>query len=107
MLFIKRKIGESIHVNNDVQFTVISIQGKTVTLGAVYSPNNEVWRGEIFQKIQREREMAGNSAGGVTEINEPIDYDEACCSGDAASLPSSVLTPVKKPSVTRLRPKKA
>ena len=56
MLFIKRKIGESFRINEDVQITVVNVQGKTVTLGAVYPKGNEIWREEVFQRIQKEKE---------------------------------------------------
>ena len=56
MLFIKRKIGEAFRINSDVQITIINIQGTTVTIGATYPEGNEIWREEVFQRIEKEKQ---------------------------------------------------
>lgn len=56
MLFIKRKIGESIRVNDDVQISVIEVNGRSVVLGIIYPDGSEIWREEVFQRIKKEKE---------------------------------------------------
>ena len=56
MLFIKRKIGEAFRINSDVHITIVNIQGTTVTIGATYPEGNEVWREEVFQRIEKEKQ---------------------------------------------------
>jgi len=98
MLFIKRKIGESLRVNEDVHIKVINVQGRTVTLGAVFSEGSAVWREEIFQKIQQEKLLAlgetscadeANSEFSTEDDGEDEDTDESCVSEGVASCGKS------------------
>lgn len=61
MLYLSRKIGESIVINNSIELTVIEVRGKTVKLGFVFPPEATVLRKEIYDKIMAENMAA---AGG-------------------------------------------
>lgn len=71
MLYLSRKIGESIVINNSIELTVIEVRGKTVKLGFVFPPDATVLRKEIYDKILAEN-MAAAGAG-----DDGVDFDEA------------------------------
>ncbi len=67
MLFLTRKIGESIIVNSDIEITVQEITGAKVKLGIVYPKSASVLRKEIFDRIQNENQAATLSAEALQE----------------------------------------
>ena len=54
MLFLTRKVGESIMINDDVSITVIQVSGRTVKLGINYPKHIRVFRQEIYDRIRQE-----------------------------------------------------
>lgn len=58
MLFLTRKLGEAIIVNNDIEITVQEITGSKVKLGIIYPKTASVLRKEIFDRIQQENAAA-------------------------------------------------
>jgi carbon storage regulator len=58
MLYLSRKIGESIVINNSIELTVIEVRGKTVKLGFMFPPEATVLRKEIYEKIMAENVAA-------------------------------------------------
>jgi carbon storage regulator len=74
MLYLSRKIGESIVVNNAIELTVIEIRGKTVKLGFVFPPDATVLRKEIYDKILAENMAAAGSGDGDVDFGE-VDLD--------------------------------
>ena len=52
MLYLSRKIGESIVINNSIELTIVEIRGKTVKIGFDFPPEATVLRKEIYEKIQ-------------------------------------------------------
>ena len=63
MLYLSRKIGESIIINNNIELTVVEVRGKTVKLGFLFPKEATILRKELHQKIM-EQNIA---AAGVTE----------------------------------------
>ncbi len=62
MLALTRKKGTSIMIGNDIEVTILGIQGEQVKLGIVAPKNVSVHRKEIFLQIQQENaEAAKNS----------------------------------------------
>lgn len=61
MLYLSRKLGESIVINNAIELTVIEVRGKTVKLGFVFPPEATVLRKEIYDKIMAENMAAAGS----------------------------------------------
>lgn len=58
MLVLSRKIGEAIQIGDDIQLTVLSIQGDTVKLG-IQAPNHvNIYRQELYAAIQAENKQA-------------------------------------------------
>lgn len=62
MLFLTRKIGEAIIINNDIEITIQEVTGSKVKLGIVYPKTASVLRKEIFDRIQQENACATQSA---------------------------------------------
>jgi len=58
MLYITRKIGESIVINNNITLTVIESKGKSVKIGFDASSNSTILRKELFDKIALENKEA-------------------------------------------------
>jgi carbon storage regulator len=65
MLYLSRKLGESIIINNSIELTVIEVRGKTVKLGFNFPPDATVLRKEIYDKIMAENLAAAQSGVGV------------------------------------------
>lgn len=72
MLYLSRKIGESIIVNNSIELTVVEVRGKTVKLGFNFPPDATVLRKEIYEKI-----MAENMAAAQSGMDVEGDFAEA------------------------------
>ncbi|HEX9792205.1 MAG TPA: carbon storage regulator CsrA [Kiloniellales bacterium] len=58
MLYLTRKIGESVIINDDIEVTVIDIRGKSIKLGFTFPTTATVLRREIFERIQEENRAA-------------------------------------------------
>ena len=61
MLILTRKSGEAITIGQDIKITVLAIQGKQVKIGISAPEKVEVFREEIFKKIQKENIRASMS----------------------------------------------
>ena len=55
MLILTRRIGETIIIGDDINFTVLGVKGNQVRLGVNAPKDVEVHREEIYLKIQKER----------------------------------------------------
>ncbi|MCH7795271.1 MAG: carbon storage regulator CsrA [Proteobacteria bacterium] len=64
MLYLTRKIGESVIINDNIEVTVIDIRGKSIKLGFTFPSDATVLRREIFERIQAENRAA--TAGSET-----------------------------------------
>ena len=67
MLALTRKKGSSIMIGNDIEITVLGIQGEQVKLGIVAPKNISVHRKEIFLQIQKENAEA--------DLNSKVDFN--------------------------------
>lgn len=73
MLYLSRKIGESIIINNNVELTVVEVRGKTVKIGFNFPPEASVLRKEIYDKIMAENVAASGGDGNMDFLE--IDFD--------------------------------
>lgn len=71
MLYLSRKPGETIVINENVEITVISVSGKAVKLGFVFPPDVTVLRKEVFDRIQAENRAAAESAPDLAALRLP------------------------------------
>ncbi len=62
MLYLTRKIGESIIINNNIELTVVEVRGKTVKLGFLFPKEATILRKELHQKIM-EQNLAAAAVG--------------------------------------------
>ena len=67
MLYLTRKVGESVMLNENVEVTVVSVRGRTVKLGFVFPAEVSVLRREIYDRIQEENRAAAAMAGELVD----------------------------------------
>jgi len=63
MLYLVRKLGESIIINDNIEVKVVEVKGKTVKLGFEFPASASVLRKEIHDRVVAENKasMASNS----------------------------------------------
>lgn len=54
MLYLTRKVGESVLINEDIEVTVVEVRGKSIKLGFNFPNGVSVLRRELYDKIQKE-----------------------------------------------------
>jgi len=62
MLYLTRKIGESIVINDDIEVTVVDVRGKSIKLGMTFPEDVSVYRREVYERI-----LAEQAAGDPTD----------------------------------------
>lgn len=68
MLYLTRKIGESIVINDDIEITVVDVRGKSIKLGLTFPSDVDVYRREVYERIQAEKAgTAGENGAAVVE----------------------------------------
>ena len=67
MLYLTRKIGESIVINDNIELTVVEVRGKTIKLGFTFPPDATVLRREIFERIQEENRAAAEASANLAD----------------------------------------
>lgn len=72
MLYLTRKIGESIIINNNIELTVVEVRGKSVKLGFVFPKEASILRKELHQKIM-EQNIAAAAAGEAELLDVEFD----------------------------------
>lgn len=68
MLYLVRKLEESIIVNNEIEIKVVEIKKNSVKLGISFPSNCSVLRKELYDKISAENLKASQSIGILEEI---------------------------------------
>ena len=61
MLYLTRKVGESVVINGNIEVTVVEVRGRSVRLGFTFPADASVLRREIFDRIQEENRAAANA----------------------------------------------
>ena len=64
MLYLTRKIGESIIINNNIELTVVEVRGKSVKLGFLFPKEATILRKELHQRIMEQNIAAATADGG-------------------------------------------
>ena len=69
MLYLTRKIGESIVINDDIEITVVDVRGKSIKLGLTFPSEVSVYRREVYERIQAEKAAeAANGGDGAAPL---------------------------------------
>lgn len=63
MLYLSRKVGESVIINNSIELTVVEVRGKTAKIGFTFPPEVTVLRKEIHEKITEANRTASTGTG--------------------------------------------
>ncbi len=70
MLYLTRKVGESVMINGSIEVTVIEVRGRSVRLGFTFPPDATVLRREIYDRVQEENREAAEAARRLRETAE-------------------------------------
>lgn len=62
MLILTRKAGEKIRIGDEIEVTVIEVNGRQVSIGISAPSNLTILREEVFRRIQEENLKAAGSA---------------------------------------------
>jgi carbon storage regulator len=74
MLFLTRKIGESVVINDNIEVTIVEVRGRSIKLGFDFPPDVTVLRRELLDKIQDEnREAAGAAVDLLASSDDAVD----------------------------------
>jgi carbon storage regulator len=68
MLYLTRKVGESVVINDNIEVTVVEVRGKSIKLGFEFPPEISVLRRELYDKIHEENRAAASTATDLLEI---------------------------------------
>lgn len=60
MLVLTRKVGETIQIGNDIEVTVLSVQGDQIKLGINAPKDVEILRKEVYEAIQESNKEAAS-----------------------------------------------
>jgi len=75
MLVLSRKIGESIIVGDEIEISIVDIQGDNIRIGINAPKNIKIFRKEVYKEIQAENQRASESLDKMkTEIQKLKDY---------------------------------
>jgi carbon storage regulator len=83
MLILTRRVGETLKVGNDVDVTVLGVKGNQIRIGIKAPKNVAVHREEIFDRIQREAELAARSGHSDTPSKDEEPAAEVTVSSGA------------------------
>lgn len=62
LLYLTRRTGEAVIINNTIEVRVVELRGKAVKLGFTFPPGCSVLREELFAQIRAENEAAARAA---------------------------------------------
>jgi carbon storage regulator len=62
MLYLNRRAGEAVIVNNAIEVRVIEVRGRTVRLGFSFPADATVLREEVYLQIRGENQAAARTA---------------------------------------------
>lgn len=75
MLYLARKEGESIIINNHIELTVVEIRGRTVKLGFTFPPEASILRKELYEKIRQQNIAAAGATAADEGFFETVELD--------------------------------
>ena len=82
MLYLNRKAGEAVIINQNIEVRVVEVRGRTVKLGFRFPAEASVLREEVFEAVRHANQAAVDSARALPEANSPDREEEAAAAGD-------------------------
>ena len=75
MLILTRRIGESVHIGDDIRLTILGVRDSQVRIGINAPKEVPVHREEIYYRIKHEQEMknSGSEAAESDVYEEEVD----------------------------------
>lgn len=73
MLILSRRIGETMRIGDDIEIVVLGVRGNQTRLGVKAPKNVAVHRQEIYERIQKEKQMAGQGGEAVVQEQDGAD----------------------------------
>jgi carbon storage regulator len=72
MLYLTRRQGEAVIINNAIEVRVVELKGRTVKLGFNFPADASVLREEVFLQIKQANEQAAADPSDLVElVDEP------------------------------------
>lgn len=68
MLVLKRKTGEAIQIGDDIELTILAIEGDQIKIGIKAPRQVDIHRKEVYLSIQEENTEASRSTGLIGEL---------------------------------------
>jgi len=100
MLYLTRKIGESVVINGDIEVTVIEVRGRSVRLGFTFPPTASVLRREIFERVQEENRAAADGASFLDDLTAAAPKSQQASKAPPSAEQGSAQKPAKTPAET-------
>lgn len=75
MLYLNRKPGEAVIINQEIEVRVVEVRGRTVKLGFRFPAAASVLREEVFEAVRHANEAALGSAHILPEAR-PLDRED-------------------------------
>ena len=72
MLYLTRKIGESVIINNTIEMTVVEVKGRAVKIGFNFPPEATILRKELHDKILQQN-LAAAQSGDDVDIMDAVE----------------------------------
>lgn len=69
MLYLTRKTGQTVVINETIEVTVVEVRGRAVKLGFTFPPEATVLRKEIHEKILRENLEAARAGEALADAD--------------------------------------
>ncbi|WP_422658580.1 carbon storage regulator CsrA [Paenibacillus sp. EC2-1] len=74
MLVLSRKVGESIVIQDQIEVTVLSVEGETVRVGIKAPKQVDIFRKEVYLSIQESnQESAAPTQAGMNALIKMVD----------------------------------
>lgn len=70
MLHVSRKIGESVIIGGNVTVKLLDITGRTAKLGFEFPKGVQVFRQELYERIEEENRSAVRSSQFLDKVNK-------------------------------------
>jgi carbon storage regulator len=83
MLYLTRKVGDAVVINDKIEITVVEVRGRSVKLGFTFPEEATVLRKEIHEKILRENIEAARASDAL----DGAEFDVVKL-GDGAAKPN-------------------